>query len=217
MTTRLDGRAALVTGGAAGLGRVISHSLADAGATGLVLDTAEHCADLPPGWFLQQGDVASEQDVAAAVADIDRRFGRLDIVIANAGLVPPWHETGDIDLEEWDRVFAVNVRGVAATIKHSVPLLRRDGGSIVVMASLNSRRGHPQQCLYTASKHAVLGIVRSVALDLGRFGIRVNALGPGPIATHALTERIRHRAGQGGPPLDEALASYAADTALGAT
>jgi NAD(P)-dependent dehydrogenase (short-subunit alcohol dehydrogenase family) len=124
---------------------------------------------------------------------------------------------GDVcsELDEWDRVFAVNVRGVAATIKHAVPLMKPTGGSIIVMGSLNSRRAHPAQCLYTASKHAVLGIVRAVALDLGRFDIRVNALGPGPIATEALVDRIKTRAEGGGPAAKEALQQYAAETALG--
>lgn len=216
MTGTLDGRTALVTGGAAGLGQVISRQLAGAGAAGLVLDIEDRCPALPPGWDSVQGDVTREGDVAAAVARIAERFGRLDIVVANAGVVPPWRETAGIDLDEWDRVFAINVRGVMATIRHSVPLLRDGGGSIVVMGSLNSRRAHPQQCLYTATKHAVLGIVRSVALDLGRYGIRVNAVGPGPVATRALTDRIRNRARQGGPAVEEALAQYAAETALGA-
>lgn len=93
--------------------------------------------------------------------------------------------------------------------------MKASGGSIVVMGSLNSRRAHPSQCLYTASKHAVLGVVRSTALDLGRFDIRVNALGPGPIATDALIERINTRAGAGGPAEEQALQEYAAATALG--
>ena len=215
MTASLDGRIAFVTGGAAGLGQVISRCLAGAGAEGLVLDLAENCPELPSGWQSVQGDVAREQDVTAAVDRIDNLFGRLDIVVANAGVVPPWSDTADIDLHEWDRVFAVNVRGVISTIKLSVPLLRDGGGTIVVMGSLNSRRAHPQQCLYTATKHAVLGIVRSVALDLGRFGIRVNAVGPGPVATGALMERVRYRADHGGPPVAEALKQYAAETALG--
>ena len=83
------------------------------------------------------------------------------------------------------------------------------------MASINGYRAHPSQALYTASKHAVIGIVRSAALDLGRDGIRVNAIAPGPIATEALTGRIAARHLTGGPPLDEALAALDAETALG--
>jgi NAD(P)-dependent dehydrogenase (short-subunit alcohol dehydrogenase family) len=101
-----------------------------------------------------------------------------------------------------------------ATIKHSVPLMKGRGGSIIAMGSSNSWIGHAKQAAYTASKHAVLGIVRATARDLGRFGIRVNALCPGPVATEALLARIRRRAGEGGTTVEETLARYG-DTALG--
>jgi NAD(P)-dependent dehydrogenase (short-subunit alcohol dehydrogenase family) len=110
---------------------------------------------------------------------------------------------------------AVNVRGVAATLKHAVPHLKTRGGSIVLMASTNAAVSHPRQMLYTASKHAVLGIMRAAALDLGRYGIRVNALAPGPIATEALIGRLDARAAAGGTPADEALAAFATQTPLG--
>ena len=166
-------------------------------------------------WIEERGDITNEATVANAIARVVQEFGRLDIVVANAGLVPPWRSSEDFDLEEWDRVFAVNVRGVAATIKHCVPAMQANGGSIIVMGSLNSRRAHPKQCLYTASKHAVLGIVRAVAQDVGQYGIRVNALGPGPVATDALLQRLSLRAEEGEPPVDTVLAEYAAATALG--
>ena len=211
----LRGRVALVTGAANGLGRAISTCLGEAGASGIGFDV-EPCEDgLPAGWIEHRGDVAREPDVAGAVARAEARFGRLDIVVANAGLVPPWKETEHLDFEEWDTVFAVNVKGVAATIKHSVPLMKRTGGSVIVMGSLNSRRTHPLQCLYAATKHAVLGIVRAVAMDLGRFGIRVNALGPGPVATDALLGRLEARARDGEPPPVEVLEQFARDTSLG--
>jgi len=215
MTGLLDGQVAFVTGAATGLGRSIAQHMAGAGAVGLAFDIAQHSRQLPRGWIEQQGDVSKEGDLACAVDVIRRQFGRLDVVVANAGVVPPWHDTEDIDLIEWDQVFAVNVKGVVATIKHAVPLMRASGGSIVAMGSLNSRRAHASQCLYTASKHAVLGIVRATAQDLGRFGIRVNALGPGPVATDALMERVRKRAGDNGRSPGETLEEYAAGAALG--
>ena len=215
MSGILDGRVAFVTGAASGLGSTIARHLSDAGAAGLAFDISASCDELPHGWLQQQGDVAYEVDLKAAVAQIAEKFGRLDIVVANAGLVPPWRESENIDFAEWDDVFAVNVKGVAATIKHSVPLMKTTGGSIIAMGSLNSRRAHARQCLYTATKHAVLGIVRAAALDLGRFDIRVNALGPGPVATAALIERLRTRAGEGGPSPEDALTQFASDTALG--
>ena len=189
--------------------------LAEAGACGYGLDIADADESLPTGWEMLYGDVTSEADIAEAVNTIRDHYGRLDIVIANAGIVPPWSETAEINLEEWDKVFAVNVRGVIATLKHTVPLMSEHGGSIVAMGSLNSRRAHALQCAYTASKHAVLGIVRSAALDLGRHGIRVNALGPGPVATQALRDRVQKRAAAGGPSADDVLATLGKETALG--
>jgi NAD(P)-dependent dehydrogenase (short-subunit alcohol dehydrogenase family) len=173
-------------------------------------------APAPEGWIALVADVTVEADVAASIAATVERFGRLDVVVANAGVVPGWSETSELDLAELERVFAVNVGGVAATLKHAVAPLRERGGSVVVMASLNAWHAHPVQAIYTASKHAVLGLVRSAALDLGRFGIRVNGLAPGPIATEALRDRMARRAQAGaGPPVEDALAEAAAGTALG--
>lgn len=212
-TRLLDDKVALVTGGAQGLGRAIAGGFAAAGARGLLFDLApaEHA---PAGWSFQSGDISREEDVAQALARVSAEFGRLDSVVANAGVVPSWHDTDGVDLTEWDRAFAINARGVMATIKHAVPLMKQHGGSIIAMGSTNSWIGHARQAAYTASKHAVLGIVRAAALDLGRFGIRVNALGPGPIATEALLARIRRRAEDGGTPVEETLRRYG-DTALG--
>ena len=209
----LDGRIGFVTGAARGLGLAIVARLAEAGMRGVGFD--REVAKLPSGWQAVQGDVTDEASLAAAIDGLSARHGRLDLVVANAGVVPPWRETEAIGLAEWDAVFAVNVRGVVATIKHVVPAMKARGGAIVAMASINAWRGHPRQCLYVASKHAVLGIVRSAAADLGRHGIRVNAVAPGPIATAALLGRVRERAATGGPTVETALERYAGETALG--
>jgi NAD(P)-dependent dehydrogenase (short-subunit alcohol dehydrogenase family) len=217
MTGLLAERIALITGGSRGLGRAIAEAFAGAGAAGFVLDLPGELDAAAPiaGFAGVAGDVSRENDLAAAVAAVLARFGRLDIVVANAGLVPPWRETAALDLAEWDSVMAVNVRGVAATLKHAVAALSVRGGSVVVTASINAFAAHPRQMLYTAAKHATLGIVRAAARDLGRFGIRVNGIAPGPIATAALLARVRARAAEGGMPEPDALAALAADTALG--
>jgi NAD(P)-dependent dehydrogenase (short-subunit alcohol dehydrogenase family) len=216
MPLLLDGQVALVTGAARGLGHAIAACFSANGARGTSLDLASAIAggDAPAGFSLLAGDTTDEASLAAAVAATVERYGRLDIVVANAGLVPPWRETETLDLAEWDRVMAVNARGVAATLKHAVPAMKAAGGSIVVMASINAYVAHGRQMLYTASKHAALGILRAAALDLGRYGIRVNGIAPGPIATDALLGRIAKRA-ETGPPVDEALAGLAAQNALG--
>jgi NAD(P)-dependent dehydrogenase (short-subunit alcohol dehydrogenase family) len=207
----LSDRVALVTGASRGLGRAIAAVLAQAGAAGAGLDVVP--GEAPPGWMAIEADVRDPAALERAVAAVTARFGRLDVVVANAGVVPPWRETEALDFEEWDRVFAINARGVATTIAASVPALRRAGtASVIAMASVNGRRGHPRQCLYTATKHAVVGIVRATALDLGRYGIRVNGIAPGPVATGALLQRMRERAGGAA---GAAMAQAAAETALG--
>ena len=209
----LAGRVALVTGGSRGLGAAIARELAGAGAAGSVVDLTDGSG--PEGWRSLTADVRVEAEVAQAVQGTVEQFGRLDVVVANAGVVPPWSETDELDLDQLDEVFSINVRGVAATLKHGVAALKERGGAIVVMASLNAWRAHASQPIYTASKHAVLGLLRTAALDAGRHGIRVNGLAPGPILTDALRERLERRAAAGGLPFEEALADAAAGTALG--
>jgi NAD(P)-dependent dehydrogenase (short-subunit alcohol dehydrogenase family) len=108
----------------------------------------------------------------------------------------------------------VNVRGVASTLVHALPLVS-DGASIIAIASVNAWKGDRTLISYTASKHAVLGIVRSAALDLGPRGIRVNAIAPGPVTTEAMLGRMRGREATLGLPVEEALAAAASTTALG--
>jgi len=140
--------------------------------------------------------------------------GDIDVLVAAAGIVPPWSSIETLDLSEWDEVMSVNARGVAATLLHAAPRTR-EGGSVVVIASVNAWRGDPNLAAYTASKHALLGLVRSAAVDLGRRAIRVNAVAPGPVATEAMLARHRRREEAGGVPADDALAAAAAVTALG--
>jgi len=208
----LDGQRAVVTGGASGIGDAIARRFAEEGAQGVALDLPAPAAawDPPPGWRAAPVDVRDEDSIAEALAGV----GGIDVLVAAAGVVPPWRSVAELDLAEFDDVLAVNTRGVAATLKHAAPRLL-DGAAVVMIASLNSWRGDPNLAAYAASKHAVLGIARSAALELGGRGIRVNAVAPGPVATRALLERMRRRAAEGGLPVEEALERAAADTALG--
>jgi len=237
----LRDRVALVTGAANGLGATIAATLAAAGARGVALDR-EPVAAPPADWLGLAADVTDPAALRTAVATAVERFGRLDVVVANAGVVPPWRATAEIDAAEWDRVSVVNVRGVADTIAAAAPALAqaartapagapaapralgddagalappRGGASVIALASINARKAHPRQALYSATKHAVVGVVRATALDLGRDGIRVNAVAPGAIATDALLQRMARRAADGGLAQDEALAAAASETALG--
>lgn len=214
----LQGRRAVVTGGASGLGLCIARQLSAAGAALTVVDleSALDTFDAPGSWQLAAIDLGA-QDSLDAQRRLAREHGSVDIVIANAGIVPPWRRFMELDAAQWQQVMAVNAWGVAATIGGFAQVLAASShAAIVVMASINAYRAHPQQALYTASKHAALGIMRAAALDLGRDGIRVNALAPGPVATEALVERIERRHASGGPSSREAFAALDGQTALGA-
>jgi len=215
MDTPLKGRVAVVTGAAHGLGHAMASRLANAGAAIVAVDLPAACSDLPTGWQPAPIDLA-EDDAKQQLEQLAQHLGTVDVVVANAGRVPPWRGFDALDRAEWDQVMRLNTWAVAATIGAFAPALEQSGhGSIVTMASINGFTAHAKQVLYTASKHAVIGITRAAALDLGPRGIRVNALAPGPIATDALMSRLRTRHQEGQPPADEVLRDMAADTALG--
>src|SRR3954469_18002332 len=211
--TPLDGRTALVTGGASGIGREVVHTLSRAGARGAVIDVRPPADPLPGGWEVHLADVREDVAVRTAVAAAADSLGGLDVLVPAAGIVPPWRGLIGFDHEEFDNVLRLNALGTAATIAYAIPALR-DGAAIVAIASLNAWRGDGNIPAYAASKHAVLGIVRSAALELGPRGIRVNAVGPGPVATEALLSRMTTRAKEGGVPVAEALGLAAEGTAL---
>ncbi len=211
----LVGRTAVVTGGASGLGRAIAARLSASGAAVMIVDLDSAMSQVPDGqgrFSCDLGALDAKDRLAALAGDL----GKVDIVVANAGVVPPWRRMRDLDAQEWSRVMAVNVWGVAATIgAFAQALANSDHASVVVMASINGFRAHPSQPLYTASKHALIGVMRAAALDLGRDGTRVNALAPGAIATEALLSRIAAPHATGGPSPELALAALAQETALG--
>ena len=210
----LDNKRVLVSGSSQGLGRKIVEKFSENNSFGFGFDLQESKKDLK-GWEFLQIDVSNETEIINGFEKIKEKIGELDVVVANAGIVPPWSTINDIDNDEWEKVFNINVKGVALTIKHSVELMKSSGGSIIVMGSINSLLGHSGQSLYTASKHALLGIVKCAAVDLGKYNIRVNAIGPGPIATEALLKRLKSREDNKGMNVRSALDGFAKNTALG--
>lgn len=216
MSDLLAGKTAVVTGGANGIGAGIVRVLAEAGAArGVVLDleAALGRAPVPAGWAEVPVDLRDDDSTAGAFAQAQATLGAIDVLVAAAGIVPLWTGVGSLELEEWDEVFRVNVRGVLTSVRGALPAMP-DDGAVVVIASQNAWRGNPNLASYVASKHAVLGLVRSAALELGPRGIRVNAIAPGSVATDAYRSRLARREAEGGAAVDEALARDARTTAL---
>lgn len=211
----MEGRVAVVTGAAGGLGRAIAERFQKAGARIVAIDLPDALTSVPDDWDTAAIDL-DRDEAPTALAGLAAKLGRVDIVVPNAGVVPPWRSIDELNREEWDRVMGVNAWGVAATIGAFAGALERSGhGAVVAMASINGISAAPKQLLYTVSKHAVVGIVRAAALDLGPRGIRVNALAPGPIPTQAFLDRLDARHANGGPTPDAALQALADDTAMG--
>jgi NAD(P)-dependent dehydrogenase (short-subunit alcohol dehydrogenase family) len=212
----LAGRTAVVTGGANGIGAAVVRVLADAGvARGAVLDLRPALVDaaVPDGWTAVDVDLRDAGHTAAAFATVKDALGAIDVLVAAAGVVPLWTGVETLDLADWDDVIDVNARGVLCSMREALPAMP-DDGAIVVIASQNAWRGSRVLPAYAASKHAVLGLVRSAALELGPRGIRVNAVGPGSVATDAYRSRLARRQDEGGPSVDDALARDAGFTAL---
>jgi NAD(P)-dependent dehydrogenase (short-subunit alcohol dehydrogenase family) len=216
VTGLLAGKRAVVTGGANGIGAGIVRVLSEAGASrGAVLDLEDAFGQTPPpeGWAEIPVDLRDDESVERAFGLARERLGTIDVLVAAAGIVPLWTGVGSVGLEEWDEVFSVNVRGVLTSLRGSLPAMP-DDGAVVVIASQNAWRGNPNLASYVASKHAVLGLVRSAALELGPRGIRVNAVAPGSVATDAYRSRLARRELEGGLPVAEALDRDAGTTAL---
>lgn len=179
----------VITGGSSGIGEALVHFYLERSAR-------VYSLDLAPGSSKAihiDCDVSDSASVDQAMAKVRNDSKQIDVLIANAGVVPSWQSTEKLDLADFTRVIEINLIGVAATLKFAAPMMRSPGGSIVVTGSINSWKGDPNLASYVASKHGVLGLIKSAALDLGPRGIRVNGVGPGPIATAALRSRIMSR------------------------
>lgn len=196
---RVNGKVALVTGGAMGMGKSHSELLAAEGANVFVCDIDVEKGKEVVEEIRRQGgnaeflrlDVSNEADWSAAIKSVKEKAGRLDVLVNNAGILvlKPVHETSN---EEWDRVFDINVRGTFLGIREAVPLMRESGGgSIINISSIYGIVGAPNSGAYIASKGAVRLMTKSCAVDLAEFDIRVNSVHPGVIDT-PMTKDLLH-------------------------
>ncbi|MGE7368468.1 SDR family oxidoreductase [Neorhizobium sp. NPDC001467] len=199
----LQSQVALVTGAGSGIGKASAVQLASAGASVGVLGhtrseiekTAQEIIDAGGKAFVLEADVASEDGMRKAVSALVSEYGRLDIVVANAGINGVWAPIDDLKPDEWDRTLSVNLRGTYLTLHTTVPHLKAQGrGSIIVISSINGNRTFttPGATAYAASKAGQVAMVQQLALELGKYHIRVNAICPGEIET-SIDENTRQR------------------------
>jgi NAD(P)-dependent dehydrogenase (short-subunit alcohol dehydrogenase family) len=176
-----DGLVAVVTGGASGIGAAIAHRLGEQGASVAVLDLNPD--DAADGVFAVQANVADDASVRTAIDAVIGKFGRLDIVINNAGIGAQGTVADNSD-EEWHRAYDINVLGIVRVSRAALPHLRTSpAAAIVNTCSVAANVGLPQRALYSATKGAVLSLTRAMAADHLREGIRVNCVNPGTADT----------------------------------
>jgi NAD(P)-dependent dehydrogenase (short-subunit alcohol dehydrogenase family) len=199
MDDSFKGQVALVTGAAAGMGFATAKAFAEAGAAVVLADVNEGAVERAADQLVQAGhkalavrcNVAEDEEVAAMVERTVAAFGRLDAAFNNAGVQSPAVEIADVSVEEFDRVNAINLRGVWSCMKYELRQMRTQGsGAIVNNSSIGGLIGLPGRAAYHASKHGVLGMTRSAALEYAARGIRINAVCPGTIDTPMVAEML---------------------------
>ncbi len=190
----------LITGASGGLGKEAATQFAQQGAKLALCDinvsalndlTSELC-ELGYEVFSQACDVSQEEDVQSFINNTVSHFGHLDVAINNAGIDPKHSPLADIDTQDFDRVMAINVKGVYLCMKYQIPhLIKQGGGAICNMSSVAGISGAPFMSAYAASKHAVIGLTKSAAHEYGRAGIRINSVCPYVTMTNMVEQHLK--------------------------
>ncbi len=181
-------RTALVTGGASGIGAAAAATLREGGAEVAVFDRAR-----VEGYLSVTGDIASSADVNAAVSEVERELGRIDVLVNSAGIPGESLRTVDVTDEEWHRVFAINANGSFYMCRAVLPgMVERGYGRIVLVASIAGKEGNPMAAAYSASKAAVIAMTKAIGKDVAGTGVLVNCIAPAVIETPILAGLSQH-------------------------
>jgi len=219
MAGLVQGKSALVTGGASGIGRSTALAFAHEGARVLVCDVADENGEAVANEISAAGgearflhvDVTQEADIAAMVRTAVDVFGGLDCAVNNAGITGTAAAIPDLPVEEWSRILLVNLTGVFLCLKHEIPVMNEQGGGAIVnMASGAGLVPVPGLVHYCASKHGVLGLTKTAAVESARSGVRINAICPGSTDTPTLRAAM-----DGNPQIEKMILSSVPSGRLG--
>jgi NAD(P)-dependent dehydrogenase (short-subunit alcohol dehydrogenase family) len=202
----------LVTAGASGIGRAMAEGFDAAGYDVWVADVDEAAlADVPSHWTGVRCDASSEPEMAALFARLDG----LDVLCANAGIAGPTALVEDIDLAEWQRCVSVNLEGAFLASKYAAPLMKAAGsGAITVTSSTAGIYGYPNRAPYAAAKWGMIGLMKTLAMELGPFGIRANAICPGAVEGPRMEGVLEREAAAKGMTRDQVYEGYAVGTSM---
>ena len=206
----------LITGGGAGIGHAMATAFAAQGAEVWVTDIdANTLESLPKTWKSTQCDVSDEPAMKALFADITTTWGGLDVLCANAGVSGPTASVEDIALDDWRACIAVNLDGAFLAAKYAAPMMRAARkGVITITSSTAGLHGYPNRAPYAAAKWAEIGLMKTLAMELGPYGIRCNAICPGSVEGPRMERVLQAEADAKGLTRDDVYRGYAAGTSM---
>ena len=206
----------LITAGASGIGRAMGQAFHAAGARVWIVDIdAGMLAGCPAAWERDELDTSDEPAVAALFTRIRSVWGGLDALCANAGIAGPTAPVEDVDLEAWRRCMSVNVEGTFLFAKHAAPLMKgQRSGAMILTSSTAGIFGYPNRAPYCASKWAVNGLMKTLAMELGPFGVRANSICPGAVEGPRMEAVLAKEAAIKGTTRDAIYEGYAGGTSM---
>ncbi len=219
MKIGIQGQRVLITAGASGIGNAVAKTFLKEGAKVFICDIDEEqlvrSKEKYPGLETFVVDVSNPAQVETLFKEVVSRFGGLDILVNNVGIAGPTASVEDINPDDWDRTIDINLNSFFYCAKYAVPLIKAaGGGAIVNMSSTAGILGYPQRSPYAASKWAIIGLTKTWAMELGEFGIRVNAICPHGVEGPRLKRVIVAEAKAKGVSEDEVYKSMAAGTSM---
>ena len=206
----------LITAGGSGIGHAMATAFSDAGARVWITDVDEALLERAPRhWRTSAANACDEDQMSAVVNRVVDRWGGIDTLCANAGIAGPTSAIENIAIDAWRACVAVNLEGAFLAVKHATPVMKRArGGNLIFTASTAGLHGFPQRAPYAAAKWAVIGLMKTAAMELGPFGIRANAICPGCVEGDRIDGVIEREAAAKNVPADRIRDAYQSGTSL---
>ncbi|KIC42930.1 3-ketoacyl-ACP reductase [Ruegeria sp. ANG-R] len=206
-----------ITAGASGVGRAMAEAFDAAGAQVWVADVdADALADCPKHWKQSQLDVSDEAAVAAAFTDLETEWGGLDVLCANAGIAGPTAAIENVSLTDWRSCLSINLEGAFLCSKYAAPLMKRQrSGAILITSSTAGQYGYPNRAPYAAAKWGMVGLGKTLAMELGPHGVRCNVICPGSVEGPRMEGVLQREAAAKGMTRDQVYLGYASGTSMG--
>ena len=206
----------LITAGASGIGLAMAKSFADEGASVWITDVDQEALEkVDPLWRSSKTDASSESDMAALFKELERDWGGLDVLCANAGIAGPTALVEDMPLDGWRQCVAVNLEGAFLAAKFATPLMKAQrSGCMIFTSSTAGLYGYPNRSPYSAAKWGIIGLMKTVAMELGPFGIRANAICPGSVEGPRMERVLAKEAALKGTTRDAIYEGYASGTSM---